>query len=131
MRSSKFVKPFLVVLAITFVLSVWGIGALRWWMQSSVDELAATAQESHPDQGDDVAALIAYVESDSHDISDKNRAVWALGQLRDGRALPVLQQFFTGEECNHAQGLCQDELKKAIKLCEGKTPNLLKVQADQ
>ena len=41
------------------------------------------------------------------------------------RALPILEKYHTGKECDHDQYLCQGELEKAIKLCKGETPNLL------
>ena len=69
--------------------------------------------------GDPVVALIAYVDTPSHILRERNRAVWALGQLGDRRALPVLEKYFTGEPCRHDEALCQRELAKAIRLCRG------------
>ena len=75
--------------------------------------------------GDDIAAMIEFVQSNSHSLRDRNLMVWALGQARDSLALPVLESFYSGEECDHSQYLCQGELDKAIRLCRGETPNLL------
>lgn len=69
--------------------------------------------------GDRVLALMAYVESPKHTLRERNRAVWALGQLGDARALAVLETNFTGKDCDHARALCQYELTKAIRLCRG------------
>jgi hypothetical protein len=69
--------------------------------------------------GDRVTALMTYLESSSHSLPERNRAVWALGQLGDARALPVLQKYYTGKPCDHGRMLCQRELKKAIQLCRG------------
>lgn len=69
--------------------------------------------------GDRVLALMAYVESPKHTLRERNRAVWALGQLGDARALPVLEPKFTGRDCDHERDLCQHELRKAIRLCRG------------
>ncbi|HSK09668.1 MAG TPA: hypothetical protein VK911_08830 [Vicinamibacterales bacterium] len=90
---------------------------LSWWVQAGALERAALAMREHP--GDEVEALIAYVESDTHSLLERNRAVWALGQLRDRRALPVLEKHYTGEPCDHGRFLCQHELQKAIKLSRG------------
>ncbi|MBC8218054.1 MAG: hypothetical protein H8E73_06275 [Planctomycetes bacterium] len=46
-------------------------------------------------------------------------AVWALGYLSDKRALPVLKKYHTGPPCEHDKYLCQREVARAIKLCEG------------
>jgi hypothetical protein len=112
---------FLVCLAVFAGALAWA----RWQIQSGLDEWCATAQASHPHPGDDVAALIDYVQSESKSLHDRNLAVWALGQARDPRALPVLEAYYTGEKCEHDRSLCQGELEKAIELCEGETPNLL------
>lgn len=67
--------------------------------------------------GDEVQALMAVVDASHHSLADRNHAVWALGQLRDARALPVLQKHFTGGPCDHARYLCQREVKRAIEAC--------------
>jgi hypothetical protein len=69
--------------------------------------------------GDRVDALVQIVQSDHHTLQERNRAVWALGRLRDRRGLLVLEKYYTGGECDHARFLCQRELRKAIDLCNG------------
>jgi hypothetical protein len=69
--------------------------------------------------GDPVTALIAYVDTSTHSVSERNRAVWALGQLGDHRALPFLEKHITGGKCRHDRELCQYELQKAARLCRG------------
>jgi hypothetical protein len=86
---------------------------------SGVRAAQDAAMREHP--GDRVAALVSYVDSPSHALSQRNRAVWALGQLGDARAMAVLQKYFTGRRCEHARLLCQHELAKAIRLCRGGT----------
>ncbi len=88
-----------------------------WSIRSSVKAICAEATQEYA--GDRVEALIAYVNSESHSLRDRNHAVWALGQIGDRRALPVLEGFYTGGPCNHDKYLCQRELQKAIKLCKG------------
>ena len=90
-----------------------------WLIDSGVDAASEAALLEQP--GDRVLALIAYVESSKHTLRDRNRAVWALGQLGDARALPVLERNLTGTDCDHQRALCQYELRKAIRLCRGGT----------
>lgn len=91
------------------------LAAAAWWsIRSGVEHASQAAVQEYP--GDRVLALITYAESDRHSFADRNRAVWALGRLRDARALPALERQYVGEPCNHAQMLCQYELKKAINL---------------
>jgi hypothetical protein len=86
-------------------------------IRASVKEISAEATQQYP--GDRVEALIAYVKSEDHSLGQRNHAVWALGQIGDKRALPVLEQFYTGQPCDHNHCLCRRELQKAIKLCQG------------
>lgn len=69
-----------------------------------------------------IEALSALVDDDGQDFRSRNRAVWALGQLGDGRALPALKKHYTGrfparEPINKM--MSQHELKKAIHLAAG------------
>jgi len=98
-------------------------------IQADVEERSQLAQQLFPRSGDDVAALIAHVQSEQRSLRERNLAVWALGQLRDPRALPVLEAAYTGEPCNHDLFLCQRELSKAMGLCRGETPNILFIHA--
>lgn len=82
-----------------------------------VKEISAEAIQEF--SGDNIEALMAYVDSEKHTLKKRNRAVWALGKIGDVRALPVLEKYYTGQPCNHIRYLCQYELKKAIKLCKG------------
>jgi hypothetical protein len=69
--------------------------------------------------GDRVDALISVVDSPARALHERNRAVWALGQVGDARALPVLERHVTGKPCDHSHAICQHELSKAIRLCRG------------
>lgn len=69
--------------------------------------------------GDRIEALIATVNCETCSLRDRNRSVWALGQLRDKRALPVLYKYYTGKRCDHKTQICQDQLRTAIKWTEG------------
>jgi len=91
---------------------------MLWWsLSSSIKEISAEATQQYP--GDRVEALIAYVKSENHSLRKRNLAVWALGQIGDERALPILTESYTGGPCDHDNLLCQGELQKAIKKCKG------------
>ena len=98
------------LLFIVYILACFDI-------RSSVKEISAEATQQYP--GDRIEALISYVKSENHSLRQSNRAIWALGQIGDERALPVLTASYTGGPCDHDNLLCQRELQKAIKLCKG------------
>jgi hypothetical protein len=70
-------------------------------------------------RGDRIDALISVVNCETCNLQDRNSAVWALGQLRDKRALPTLYKYRTGKPCNHMTSICQYEIAKAVKWTEG------------
>jgi hypothetical protein len=80
-----------------------------------VNAVYAEAQAAHP--GDTVESLIAYLESEDHPMTKKGYAVWILGELRDERALPTLQDMLDGHKCG------QKELDTAIEKITGGIPN--------
>lgn len=69
-----------------------------------------------------VDALIAQLECASCTMKERNRAVWALGQLGDQRAFAPLKAHLTGKPCDHSKYLCQHELTKAIRHLERGIP---------
>jgi hypothetical protein len=80
------------------------------------------AQSMFP--GERVEALIAMVDCQNCILEDRNHAVWALGQLAEKRALPVLQKYYTGMKCDHERFICQYELRKALNLAaKGHNPS--------
>jgi len=117
-RPSRWLRYWWPLLALGVAMLVFvafvGLGA---WIQITAREMGTAAKKQFG--GDRVEALIGFVQSDRHSLTERNRAVWALGQLRDPRALPVLQKYYTGQPCDHAKYLCQEELKKAIALVKG------------
>ena len=96
-----------IALAVLFCVAELMIG-------SGVREFSEKAQTHFP--GDRNTALIAMVECGSCRMSDRNHAVWALGQIADQRALQILEKHYTGKPCNHQRTLCQYELEKALRL---------------
>jgi hypothetical protein len=121
-RKKPLLKKIVIGSTIVLVLAAGGLAGTIWAIESSVQNMIATAQQSHPRPGDDVAALMDYVASADHGLKDRNRAVWALGRLCDRRALPLLQKHYNGQPCDHEKFLCQYELKKAIKNCQEPLP---------
>lgn len=91
--------------------------AISWWIGSDVYAISDVAVREYG--GDEISALIKYVDSSSHSLQKRNEAVWALGHLGDPRALPVLEKHYTDKPCDHHDMLCQRELEKAIDLCRG------------
>ena len=85
-------------------------------------DVKSTCREAQREyQQDCVNSLIKLVKSDDKTYRQKNRAIWALGQLSDKRALPLLQDLYIGE-VPHKEPLdltiSQYEVSKAKKWCE-------------
>ena len=73
-------------------------------------------------EGSCVKALSAMLGDEQNNFRDRNNATWALGQLGDSRALPILQKYYTGQIPQrepYDQMISQHELKKAIYQCQG------------
>ena len=87
-----------VVFWLIIVVMAIGIGGFCLSLRSihsRVETTVRSAQSRYA--GDAVEALITLIEFDSATFREKNRAIWALGQIGDNRALPVLEQLDTGE----------------------------------
>ncbi|NMB56985.1 HEAT repeat domain-containing protein [Candidatus Beckwithbacteria bacterium] len=85
------------------------------WIGFDVKEKCHLAKEKYG-QEKCIDNLLAFIDDPNNNLKEKNNYIWALGQLGDKKALPILQQYYTGAECDHAKFLCQYELKKAINL---------------
>ena len=79
----------------------------------------SNAQTQFP--GDPVSALITVATDEQADISERNQAIWALGQLGSTEALPALQAMVTEKPCDHDKLICQKEVASAIEACSGAT----------
>ncbi|HSL22759.1 MAG TPA: hypothetical protein VK886_14600 [Vicinamibacterales bacterium] len=106
-----------VIALLVCTLGYAAFAGLGWWLYA--DALRQGQRARAEFGGDEVEALITLVASERHTLAERGRAVHALGQLRDRRALPVLERFYTADECDHARFLCQRELRKAIEKCRG------------
>ncbi len=72
--------------------------------------------------GDCVEAFITTLENANNPFRTRNEAIWALGQIGDSRALPVLQSYYTGNIPPREpmdKTISQYELQKAIALAQG------------
>lgn len=107
-----------VAVAICIVLLFFVIGVT--WIGFDVKSQCQQARREYG--GDCTEALIHLVQDDSRGFRVRNEAIWALGQLGDGRARPVLQSLYTGiippREPLDA-GISQYELRKAVALTSG------------
>lgn len=69
-----------------------------------------------------VDALVTLLNDENRGFSARNSAIWALGQLGDNNATPVLESYYTGiipEREPLDKTISQYELKKAINLASG------------
>jgi hypothetical protein len=92
-------------------------GAMCVVIGGVVDSALERAHENY--SGDDTDALIAMMNAGDIPLKDRNRAVWALGQLGDRRAAAAIEKLLTGGPCDHTAAVCQRELKKALRQCRG------------
>jgi len=117
----RLLKAFVTIVVVGVMFGGAAFGAIAWHIHQAVRENCRDGQQAHPHPGDDVAALIEFMNSTSHAMWDRNHlAIWTLGRLRDPRALPALEAVYTGGPCDHEKNLCQYELEKAIRSCGGK-----------
>ena len=90
------------------------------WIGFDVKQRCRDAQSQYG--GDCTESLIALLNDENRGFKDRNSAIWALGQLGDARALPVLRSYYTGKMPDReplAKTISQYELRKAIKLANG------------
>ncbi len=90
------------------------------WIGYETNNLCQSAKWRYG--GDCVEALIAQLDDEHQGFRDRNHAVWALGQMGDSQALPVLEKYYTGDipPREPLDGvISQYELKKAINLADG------------
>jgi len=92
------------------------------WIGYETNNLCQNAKWQHG--GDCMEALITQLEDEHQGFRDRNHAVWALGQMGDERALPILKKYYTGKIPRREpldEMISQYELKKAINLVGGGT----------
>lgn len=86
-------------------------------------EVKNQCQSAKREYGNDcVEALITLLNDENKGFRARNSAIWTLGQLGDGRALPILQGYYTDNippRESLDKSISQYELKKAINLTGG------------
>ena len=90
------------------------------WIGFGVKERCMLAQGRYG--GGCVDALISHFEDENNPYGERNSAIWALGQLGDEKAIPVLENYYTGNIPDREpwnEMISQYELKKAINLTRG------------
>jgi hypothetical protein len=105
---------------ISIVLLIFFIGCT--WIGYEVKNLCQNAKWEY--SGDCVEALMTQLKDEHQGFRTRNHAIWALGQLGDSRAFPVLQSYYTGKIPNREPldtMISQYELKKALNLTSGGT----------
>ena len=90
---------------------------IGWMIAGGIDRTTQNAMAQF--NGDQVEALMTLVDCQGCSLEERNHAVWALGEIRDKRALPVLYKYRTGKPCDHSREICQREISKAIRWTEG------------
>lgn len=108
------------VLGVGFVVLIFLITST--WIGLTVKNYCSLAQAKY--EGDCVEALSQTVSDDNNSLSERNYAIWSLGQLGDSRAIPVIEKYYTGQIPDrepYNQTLSQYEMKKALKLLRGGT----------
>ena len=113
-------KRALGVSAVFLLFVIAGYAAVFASIHADVTDAGLSAMTRYP--GDRAQALCTLVDCQICSLDERNRAVWALGQLRDARALPTLMKYYTRQKCNHASDLCQHELQKAVEAIQRKYP---------
>ena len=108
------------VSAVLLLFVIAGYAAVFASIHGDVTDAGRSAMTRYP--GDRVQALSTLVDCQTCSLDERNRAVWALGQLRDARALPTLMKYYTRQKCNHASDLCQHELQKAVEAIQREYP---------
>ncbi|MGI5828529.1 MAG: HEAT repeat domain-containing protein [Patescibacteria group bacterium] len=111
---------YLVAIGVSILLLFFFIGSV--WIGYEAKDLCQNAQWQYG--GDCVEALIAQLDDEHQGFRARNHAIWALGQMGDSRALPVLEKYYTGNIPDREpldETISQYELKKAINLASGGT----------
>ena len=104
---------FVIVFASLFLV----YAGLRTSIWTDANQFAKQAAEQY--STDKTTTLLMYIDSDEYTFKEKNKAVWAMGVLKEKNALPKLEMMYTGEKCNHDSAICQYELYKAIHKIRG------------
>ncbi len=111
---------YIVIIGISIFILFFVIACI--WIGYDVKQRCLDAKSQY--EGNCTEALVTLLKDEDRGFKDRNSAIWALGQLGDAKALPVLQSYYTGnipdrEPLNAV--ISQYELSKAINLVNGGT----------
>jgi hypothetical protein len=115
---SKFKKILLLLIVLFSLLSALFFFYTMDVIYRGVKSACLEAQKEYEE--DCVNSLELVLTSDEKTFGQKNTAIWALGQLADKRALPLLERLYTGnipKKESWDEVISQYELSKAIKWC--------------
>ena len=112
----RWIKITLISVSSIFILTFL---ATTYSIEKRVQETCKMAISLYP--GDKIDALISVSKSQSSCTPNKSRALWALGQLGDKKALPYLIENFEGIE---ETDICVYEAQFAIEKIKNETFNL-------
>ena len=88
----RILKVAVVVFAVGVLFCGVALGAVFWHIHQTVEKNCRIAQQAHPHPGDDVTALVDFMNSPSHSLWDRTHiGIWTLGQMSDPKALPALE----------------------------------------
>ena len=115
---NKKIKQFILrTFVIVFAALIIVYAGLRVWIWNDANKIAKEASEHF--NTDKTTALLLFVDSEEFTFKEKNKAIWAMGVLKEKEALPKLEMMYTGKNCNHDSAICQYELFKAIHKIKG------------
>ena len=112
-------KKIKLILSLLFTIFIILLLIVTYNIENQVQETCKMAVSIYP--GDKIHALINVSKNQSSCTKDKTRALWALGQLGDRKALPYLVENFDGIE---ETDICIYEAQFAIEKIQDESFNL-------
>ena len=117
LKNRKIIRmmAYLAILGLSLFVMLFVVSST--WIGYTVKNLCLAAEDAYG--GDCVEALSIQLRDESLDYGARNTTTWALGQIGDQRALPVLESLFSGQVPARESWegeLSQYELRKAMRL---------------
>lgn len=128
-KMKEIISTFVVIPVTLFILFNAIVFAIVTFNEPGIEESVVNnisiAQEMY--QGNAEDALIAFLQDSSNSCNDRSHiAIWTLGQIKSGKALPIIKALYlddpSGVTCNgrHDSVICQRVLHNAIVAIESK-----------